>query len=86
MFKKTKILKENNKKLMEQCSKVAAENVKYQKTIQEKDLAIAELTSINIDLGDKIEELSKEVRRLKTLLTKNNISYKKENKNGNKRN
>lgn len=36
------------------------------------------LLDVNRDLGDTIEETKKEVRRLKTLLTKNKISYKKE--------
>lgn len=34
----------------------------------------------NRELGFTVDETKKEIRRLKTLLTKNNISYKKENK------
>lgn len=72
MFKTRKNLKiqiENNKKLNDQIIKIKRENVEYQKQIQ--------------GLLATIEILKKEIARLKTLLTKNKISYeKKEKKNG----
>ena len=36
------------------------------------------LIEINRELGDTVEETKKEIKKLKTLLTKNKISYKKE--------
>lgn len=77
LFESKKILKENNKKLMEQCSKVAAENVNYQKQIKI-------LEADNIELAAMISERDKEIKRLKTLCTKNGVKYKKEDKNGRK--
>lgn len=38
------------------------------------------LLNINKELGDKLEIEKKETKRLKTLLTKNKILYRKENK------
>lgn len=77
LFESKKILKENNKKLIEQCSKVSAENVNYQKQIKI-------LEADNIELAAMISERDKEIKRLKTLCTKNGVKYKKEDKNGRK--
>ena len=76
-FISKKILKDNNKKLIEQCSKVSAENVNYQKQIKI-------LEADNIELAAMISERDKEIKRLKTLCTKNGVKYKKEDKNGRK--
>lgn len=79
MFKTRKNLKiqmENNKLLNEQMIKLRRENIEYQKQIQR-------LLSTNQEIGlenTKIDILKKEVKRLKTLLTKNKINYEKENK------
>lgn len=76
-FISKKILKDNNKKLIEQCSKVSAENVNYQKQMKV-------LEADNIELAAMISERDKEIKRLKTLCTKNGVKYKKEDKNGRK--
>lgn len=39
---------------------------------------VDKLLETNRELGDTIEETKKEIKRLKTLLTKNKIAYKKE--------
>ena len=41
-----------------------------------------ELEEANIDKYNKCYEQSKEIKRLKQLLTRNGINYKKEDKNG----
>ena len=77
LFESKKILKNNNKKLIEQCSKVSAKNVELQKQMKV-------LESDNIELASMISERDKEIKRLKTLCTKNGVKYKKEDKNGRK--
>ena len=39
---------------------------------------VDKLLQVNKELGDTFEETKKEVKKLKTLLTKNKIAYKKE--------
>ena len=39
---------------------------------------VDKLLQVNRGLGDTLEETKKEVKKLKTLLTKNKIAYKKE--------
>lgn len=39
---------------------------------------VDKLLQVNRELGDTLEETKKEVKKLKTLLTKNKIAYKKE--------
>lgn len=68
----------NNKMMNEKIVGISKENVKYQEKIQE-------LTTIQKTFDKTIEQtllenndLKKELKRLKTLLTKNKIEYKKE--------
>ena len=42
------------------------------------------LEADNIELAAMISERDKEIKRLKTLCTKNGVKYKKEDKNGRK--
>ena len=46
--------------------------------IENRKREMFKLLDINRELGDDVELLKKENKRLKTLLTKNKISYKKE--------
>ena len=52
------------------------EQVKYLRNLHSDN------TTVVNNLTDLVSEKNKEIRRLKTLLTKNGISYKKEDKNG----
>lgn len=68
----------NNKMMNEKIVGISKENVKYQEKIQE-------LTTIQKTFDKTIEQtllenndLKKELKRLRTLLTKNKIEYKKE--------
>jgi len=61
------------------------ETSKLMNDLQKKDNNYANLKremnsllEVNRDLGDTIEETKKEVKRLKSLLTKNKIAYKKD--------
>ena len=52
----------------------------YNKTLKQYELSMQDLKNINKELGDSLGETKRELKRLKTLLSKNKISYKKENK------
>lgn len=52
----------------------------HNKTLSDYEQSMQNLKDINRDLGDSLEVTKRELKRLKTLLTKNKISYKKENK------
>lgn len=52
----------------------------YNKTLQQYELSMQDLKNINRELSDSLEISKKEIKKLKTLLTKNKIEYKKENK------
>lgn len=70
------LIKETNELLTELESKDMIHN----KTLSDYEQSMQNLKDVNRELGDSLEESKKEVKRLKTLLTKNKISYKKENK------
>ena len=72
--KSNKILENNNKKMNAQISKQREENIEYQEKINLIVNKCMQLDSIII-------ENKKEIKRLKTILTKNNIDYKKKDKN-----
>lgn len=83
MFKKTKVLKENNKLLMKQNSRLGEINVEHQKRIKvlEADMAVqADMITERDETINKqdetINELKKEIKNLKRKLT----MAKKENK------
>ena len=78
--KKYEILKQNNKVLNETKMQSANKCIELQKDV-------IKYVEINRDLGneldvitEKLKEKKKEISNLKRLLTKNGISYKKENK------
>jgi len=56
--------------------KLYDEQVKYLRNLHSDN------TTVVNNLTDLVSEKNKEIRKLKTLLTKNGISYKKEDKNG----
>ncbi len=86
MFSKKKILKHNNDILFKRNTELNKINIELQKGLQERDKRISDLLEKNreiesqlITTSEILNDKQKEVKRLKTLLTKNNIEYRKEN-------
>lgn len=85
-FKTKKILKHNNDVLFKRNTELNKINICLQQGLKEKDNEIQKLKDINkgletslVTTTEILDDKKKEIKRLKTLLTKNNIEYRKEN-------
>ena len=67
-----------NDMLLTQTNNLLNEIEKKDNTYKNLKREMDNLLDVNRELGDIVVESKKEVRRLKTLLTKNKIEYKKE--------
>ena len=72
MFTSKKTLKENNSILFQR-------NTQLNKCCVELQKKNKELENLLIIKSEQLEDKKKECKKLKTLLTKNNIEYRKEN-------
>lgn len=86
MFVRKKTLKKNNDILFKRNTELNKMCIMLQQGLKEKESEINKLKETNKDLENELVTTSeilndkqKEVKRLKTLLTKNNIEYRKEN-------
>lgn len=86
MFVWKKTLKHNNDVLFKRNSELNKMNVYLQQGINERNREIDKLKDINkglestlITTSEILDDKRKEIKRLKTLLTKNGIEYRKEN-------
>ncbi len=86
LFKTRKILKHNNDVLFKRNTELNKINMFLQQGLIEKNNEIQKLKDINkglenslVSTSEILEDKQKEVKRLKTLLTKNGIEYRKEN-------
>lgn len=85
-FKTRKYLKNTNNTLFKRNTELNKINIYLQQGLKEKDNEIQKLKDINKGLENSLlvtseilDDKKKEIKRLKTLLTKNNIEYRKEN-------
>lgn len=85
-FKTRKYLKNTNNTLFKRNTELNKINIYLQQGLKEKDNEIQNLKDINKGLENSLlvtseilDDKKKEIKRLKTLLTKNNIEYRKEN-------
>ena len=69
MFKKNKILKNNNDLLMRQNSELRAEYIESQKLINVLEGDIAQQASMITEKDEQIKNLKKEISKLKRKLT-----------------
>ena len=69
MFKKNKILKNNNDLLMKQNSELRAEYIENQKLINVLEGDIAQQASMITEKDEQIKNLKKEISKLKRKLT-----------------
>lgn len=69
MFKKNKILKNNNDLLMRQNSELRAEYIESQKLINVLEGDIAQQASMITERDEQIKNLKKEISKLKRKLT-----------------
>ena len=69
MFKKNKILKNNNDLLMRQNSELRAEYIENQKLINVLEGDIAQQASMITEKDEQIKNLKKEISKLKRKLT-----------------
>ena len=87
MFFKTKrMLKYNNDVLFKRNTELNKMNMFLQQGLIEKNNEIQKLKDINkglenslVTTSEILDDKTKEIKRLKTLLTKNGIEYRKEN-------
>lgn len=86
MFVSKKTLKKNNDILFKRNSDLNKMCIMLQQGIREKEVEINKLKDTNRDLENELvttseilEDKKKEIKKLKTLLTKNGIKYRKEN-------
>lgn len=82
--KKLKIQMNNNKILNEQNQNLRKENINYQAMIKEMKIVNNDFSKMIDEYSIKINDLKKEIKVLKSLLTKNGINYKKEDKKSGK--
>lgn len=85
-FKTKKTLKHNNDVLFKRNTELNKMNMFLQQGLIEKNNEIKKLKDINkgletslVTTTEILDDKKKEIKRLKTLLTKNNIEYRKEN-------
>lgn len=86
MFVRKKTLKKNNDILFKRNTELNKMCIMLQQGLNEKKREIENLREKNRDLANEIvitseilDDKKKEIKRLKTLLTKNGITYRKEN-------
>ena len=79
MFSKKKILKHNNDVLFKRNTELNKFCMELQNNLKNTQQINIELENQLVTLGEELIEKKKECKRLKTLLTKNNIEYRKEN-------
>lgn len=86
MFVRKKTLKNNNDILFKRNSELNKMCIMLQQGIREQEAEINKLKDTNRDLENELvttseilEDKKKEIKRLKTILTKNKIEYRKEN-------
>lgn len=79
MFSKKKILKHNNDVLFKRNTELNKFCMELQIKLNNVHEINTELENQLVTLGEELKEKKKECKRLKTLLTKNNIEYRKEN-------
>lgn len=86
IFVSKKILKNNNAILMKRNSDLGAICEQLQRSLKERDERISDLLEKNrgieselVTVSEILDTKQKEVKRLKTLCTKNGIEYRKEN-------
>ena len=86
MFSKKKILKHNNDVLFKRNTELNKMNMLLQQGLMERNNEIQKLKDINkgletslVTTTEILDDKKKEIKRLKTLLTKNEIEYRKEN-------
>lgn len=84
--KKYEKLKEDFTQLQLDLNQSKEDNLTYKKQVEYLWDTNREINTTNIKLEYDIADLKKEIQRLKTILTKNNIPYKKENKKDGERN
>ena len=89
MFVSKKILKKNNDILFKRNTELNKVCIYLQQGLKERDKEIENLMEKNRDIEGQLVTTSeildtkqKEVKRLKTLLTKSGIKYRKENERG----
>lgn len=79
MFVSKKTLKRNNDILFQRNTDLNKYCVELQTQLKCEAQRNKELENHLVVIGEKLEEKKKECKKLKTLLTKNNIEYRKEN-------
>ena len=86
LFKTKKTLKHNNDVLFKRNTELNKMNMLLQQGLIEKNNEIKKLKDINkgletslVTTTEILDDKRKEIKRLKTLLTKNEIEYRKEN-------
>ena len=85
-FKTRRYLKNNNDVLFKRNTELNKMCIMLQQGLREKEVEINKLKETNRDIENELvitseilSDKKNEVKRLKTLLTKNNIEYRKEN-------
>lgn len=85
-FKSRKYLKNTNDTLFKRNTELSKINIYLQMALKDKDKTIEELNETNKTLENSLvttteilDDKRKEIKRLKTLLTRNGIEYRKEN-------
>lgn len=86
LFKTKKTLKHNNDILFKRNTELNKMNMFLQQGLMERNNEIQKLKDINkgletslVTTTEILDDKKKEIKRLKTLLTKNEIEYRKEN-------
>ena len=79
MFVSKKKLKNNNDILFKRNTELNKFCIELQQQVSKLNNTNKDLMNQIMILDDKLVEKKKECKKLKTLLTKNNIEYKKEN-------
>ena len=86
LFKTKKTLKHNNDVLFKRNTELNKMNMFLQQGLMERNNEIQKLKDINkgletslVTTTEILDDKKKEIKRLKTLLTKNEIEYRKEN-------
>ena len=79
MFVRKKTLKNNNKLLFERNTNLNKANLALQRAVKDLENKNRELGNELVITSEILDDKRKEIKRLKTLLTKNGINYRKEN-------
>lgn len=86
MFVRKKTLKKNNDILFKRNTELNKMNMELQRELKNKEREVNELKEQNRNIENELvmtsvilQDKKKEIKNLKTLLTKNKIKYRKEN-------